>query len=174
MRRGCSIEDFLKPLGNPGGYNQVFLTNSVQVADIIEWVVRQIGTSEVWITTFSISEEFLRRLFSIKKSGLIKKINIVIDHKATQKTVKLWSFMRNVVDNVYLADNHSKIILFKAGNTVVSVVTSQNLTRGNRYESTMVSRDRQMYESLMTSINDISTNYSINFNELYDRAITKD
>lgn len=80
------------------------------MADIIEWILSQVGKSEIWLTSFSISEEFLRRLFFITKGNRLARINLVLDHKATNKTLKLWSFITQVVEKTYLADNHSKIL----------------------------------------------------------------
>ena len=60
MKRGVAIEDYLKPL--QPNQTQCYLTNTLQVADIVEWTLAQIGKSTIWQTSFSISEEFLRRL----------------------------------------------------------------------------------------------------------------
>ena len=63
MKRSASISDYLKPLSDVP--NQAYLTNALQVADVLEWILQQVGKSKVWQTSFSISEEFLRRLFFI-------------------------------------------------------------------------------------------------------------
>ena len=61
MKRTAKISDILKPLAEMP--SQAYLSNAIQVADILEWILSQVGTAEVWQTSFSISEEFLRRLF---------------------------------------------------------------------------------------------------------------
>ena len=81
MKRTADISDFLQPLRDKP--YQAYLSNALQVADVLDWVLRQLGKSEVWQTSFSISEEFIRRLFFIEKSGLVTKFNLVLDHKAT-------------------------------------------------------------------------------------------
>ena len=91
MKRTADISEILKPLSDTPF--QAYLSNAVQVADIIEWILHQVGVSEIWQTSFSISEEFLRRLFFIEKAGRISRFNLVLDHKATNKTVKLWMFI---------------------------------------------------------------------------------
>ena len=91
MKRSASIEDFLKPLREKP--YQAYLSNALQVADVLDWVLQQLGKSEVWQTSFSISEEFIRRLYFIEKSGLVTRFNLVLDHKATNKTLKLWAFI---------------------------------------------------------------------------------
>ena len=173
MKRSASIEDFLKPLRDKP--YQAYLSNALQVADILDWVLQQLGKSEVWQTSFSISEEFIRRLFFIEKSGLVTRFNLVLDHKATNKTLKLWAFITQVINTTYLADNHSKVLLVKSEKgEVVSIITSQNLTRGNRSESAVVTTDPELFATLHAQIMDLITNHSVPLNELFDRAIKAD
>lgn len=170
MKRNSSINDILKPLGDKP--YQAYLSNVLQVADILEWILEQVGTAEVWQTSFSISEEFLRRLFFIEKSGQVKRFNLVLDHKATNKTLKLWAFITQVIERTYLADNHSKILLVRsdAGDTV-SVVTSQNLTRGNRSESAFITTDKEIFATLHAQVEDLITNHSVPLNDLFSQTI---
>ena len=196
MKRTADINEILKPLKDTPF--QAYLSNAVQVADILDWILSQVGVAEIWQTSFSISEEFLRRLFFICKDKKVSRINLVLDHKATNKTLKLWAFITQVIERTYLADNHSKILLVRAvgdkgtetgdsgnsnskslipdSNTVqtVSVITSQNLTRGNRAESAFISTDPIIFASLYAQIEDLITNHSVPLNELFAQRITAD
>ena len=166
MKRNQSIQDFLKPLEEVP--SQAYLSNAIQVADILEWILDQVGTAKVWQTSFSISEEFLRRLFFIEKSGRVTEFNLVLDHKATNKTLKLWVFITQVIQRTFLADNHSKILLVEAesGDTV-SVITSQNLTRGNRHESAFISTEKTIFTTLKNQVEDLIKNHSVPLHDLF-------
>ena len=170
MKRTASISDYLKPLADMP--NQAYLTNALQVADVLEWILEQVGKAKVWQTSFSISEEFLRRLFFIEKKGKVTEFNLVLDHKATNKTLKLWAFISQVMKRTYLADNHSKILLVlsEAGDTI-SVVTSQNLTRGNRHESTFISTDKAIFNTLHSAVEDLIRNHSVPLNDLFEQRL---
>ena len=170
MKRTASISDYLKPLADMP--NQAYLTNALQVADVLEWILEQVGKARVWQTSFSISEEFLRRLFFIEKKGNVTEFNLVLDHKATNKTLKLWAFISQVMKRTYLADNHSKILLVlsEAGDTI-SVVTSQNLTRGNRHESTFISTDKAIFNTLHAAVEDLIRNHSVPLNDLFEQRL---
>lgn len=173
MKRNQSIENWLKPLSELSC--QAYLTNMIQVADVLEWILQQVGKSEVWQTTFSISEEFLRRLFFIEKTGLISCFNLVLDHKATNMTVKLWPFILQTIDKSYLADNHSKCLLIDSENgDHVCVITSQNLTRGNRHESAIVTTNEDIFTSLKSQIEDLIVNHSVPLNDIFQRHIDAD
>ena len=173
MRRNADIGDYLKPIREKP--YQAYLSNALQVADILDWVLKQLGKSEVWQTSFSISEEFIRRLYFIEKSGLVTKFNLVLDHKATNKTLKLWAFITQVIDTTYLADNHSKVLLVKSEHgEMVSIITSQNLTRGNRCESAVITTDVDIFCTLHSQIQDLITNHSVPLNDLFRRRIAAD
>ena len=173
MKRTANINKILRPLATTP--YQAYLSNAVQVADILEWILVQVGVAEVWQTSFSISEEFLRRLFFITKDKRVSRINLVLDHKATNKTLKLWAFITQVIERTYLADNHSKILLVKsdAGDTV-SVITSQNLTRGNRHESAFISTSPEIFANLYAQVNDLITNHSVPLHDLFRDRIAAD
>jgi hypothetical protein len=173
MKRTANIDQILRPL-KVTPY-QAYLSNAVQVADILEWILAQVGVAEVWQTSFSISEEFLRRLYFITKDKKVSRINLVLDHKATNKTLKLWAFITQVIERTYLADNHSKILLVQSerGDTV-SVITSQNLTRGNRHESAFISTDPAIFATLKAQVDDLITNHSVPLHDLFRNRITAD
>lgn len=173
MKRTANINKILRPLATTP--YQAYLSNAVQVADILEWILAQVGVAEVWQTSFSISEEFLRRLFFITKDKRVSRINLVLDHKATNKTLKLWAFITQVIERTYLADNHSKILLVKSerGDTV-SVITSQNLTRGNRHESAFISTDPVIFAELFAQVSDLIQNHSVPLHDLFRNRINAD
>ncbi len=173
MKRTADINEILRPLKDAPC--QAYLSNAVQVADILEWILSQVGVAEIWQTSFSISEEFLRRLYFICKDKRVSRINLVLDHKATNKTLKLWAFISQVIERTYLADNHSKILLVKSQKgDMVSVVTSQNLMRGNRAESAFISTDPGIFATLFSQVNDLITNNSVPLNDLFNQRINAD
>ena len=171
MKRTADISYFLRPLGQV--QTQAYLSNAVQVADVLEWILEQVGSSKVWQTSFSISEEFLRRLFFIEKSGKVSEFNLVLDHKATNKTLKLWVFITQVIQRTFLADNHSKILLVEAeSGESVSVITSQNLTRGNRHESAFISTDKVIFDTLKKQVEDLIRNHSVPLHDLLSQRLS--
>jgi len=166
MKRGLDIYEVLQPLAQCPF--QAYLSNELQVADILEWILSQYGKCEVWQTSFSISEEFLRRLYFIEKSQKVSAFHLVLDFKATQKTLRLWTFITQVIQRTYLAANHSKVLLVRAeSGQLATVVTSQNLTRGNRTESAFISTDTNIFNNLLQQMQDLITNHSVPLNDLF-------
>ena len=99
----------------------------------------------------------------------------MLDHKATNKTLKLWAFITQVIERTYLTDNHSKILLVKAeSGQTVSVITSQNLTRGNRHESAFISTDRHIFDTLHAQVTDLIDNHSVPLYDLFQQRINNE
>ena len=53
----------------------------------------------------------------------------------------------------------------------VSVVTSQNLTRGNRAESAFISTSPEIFAGLIASVIDIIDNHSVPLNDLFNQRL---
>lgn len=150
MRRGTTVADTFRPLAEAG--TQTVLTDGVQIADILAWVLQQYGQSEVWQTSFSISEEYLRRLGHVVEHHPAT-IHLVLDRKATQKTIALLPLIEATIASCHLADNHSKAILVEGEHGQhATIVTSQNLTRGNRHEAYVITTREEAYQRLLADI----------------------
>lgn len=131
---------------------QAYFSSSFQLYHLLEFILEQTGTAKVIITTFSVSEEFVRKLLQMKNRGLFTGLAVIADHRTAVKALRLSLFTRNVADELHLGNNHSKVILIENDSWKVSVVTSQNQTRGNRIESGMICTLPEVYEQLITDI----------------------
>lgn len=138
-----------------------FLRNDLQIYHLVEWVIEQVGPVNINATTFSVAEEFLRAMHRLRREGKVKELNILCDLKAAQKTAKINTLLRNVADNVYMGENHSKIVLLQAENARVCIITSQNQTRGNRWEGGIITTDEMVYDSMFNKIADIIANNAV-------------
>lgn len=156
LKKLNNIKSILKPLSPE--YIGAYLDSGVQLYDLLEWILNQTGPAEITVTTFSISEEFIRKVFQFRKMGLIDKITVILDFKAIQKTENLIRFAENTFDEIYYAKTHAKILLVESSKYRVCVIGSQNATRGNREECELVTTDPVIYENLSNSIQRLKQN----------------
>ena len=71
-----------------------------------------------------------------------------------------------------MARSHAKFALVEGENGMkVTLLTSQNLTRGNRYESAIIVCDEQVFGRLKSEMQHIINHKSNSFHELYRRTI---
>ena len=146
------MDSYIKIL--PSSTIPYFSKGNIQLHHILLDVLKQVGEADVFISSFTISEEFIRKLYKLKQQGIIKSLTLLIDLRSSKKTLHLSYFLSKVADEVYLANNHSKIILVKNKDHKVSIVTSQNQTRGNRYEAGMVCTDESVYDFYQKNIDE--------------------
>lgn len=173
MKRLASEVLPLRPLS--GCVTQAYISQRMQVADLLEWILEQTGPADVRISSFSVSEEFLRRMYFIRqKKGAVRSLEIVLDFKATNKTLILWPFIAQTVENCFLSSNHSKVMLVRGESLSVAVVMSQNLTRGNRFETACITADPEVYSALDKDFSDIVNFHSVHFHEIYHSTIGSD
>lgn len=166
MEISRTVDRVLRPLKECN--TQAYLSNQLQVADVVEWCLAQMsGEATIRQTSFSISEEFIRRLYHMRRSGKVKDIQLLLDYKATNKTLRLWPFIVQTIDNCFLADNHSKLILIDAPDLQVAIITSQNLTRGNRHECAVVTTNPEVYATLEHEFQDLLQYHSVPLSELF-------
>jgi DUF2075 family protein len=99
---------------------------------------------------------------------------LLADLKASRKTVKLYRLMQSCFDSVYLGMNHSKIVLVQNDSHLVSVISSQNQTYGDRAECTMVTTDQMAFYDLYSGLRDIVRDKSIQLNGLFNEIYEKD
>ena len=70
----------------------------------------------------------------------------------------------------FFAENMAPLMADIRGDTV-AVVTSQNLTRGNRHESAFITTDKAIFDTLHSQVNDLIRNHSVPLNELFQQRI---
>lgn len=149
--------------------SQPYFSNRIQLADLIEWVLSQTGPAEIIISTFSTGEEFLRRMDRLKQSGIVRSCSMFCDLRAARKTVALYQFIKSVFDAVYLCENHSKVVLISNDAWNVAIVTSQNQTRGDRYEAGIISTDVYSFNFLSQCFKSLISN-SVSLDDVKQRS----
>lgn len=133
------------------------MDNRLQLYEVIDALLRQTGPAKLTISTFSTSDGFLRRIFRLKNEGLITACVLFLDLKATKKTVLLKGFIKSVVDEVLLCENHSKVVLMHNDTHRVTIVTSQNQTAGNRMECGIITTDTNIFNDISNGFDKLRT-----------------
>ena len=172
MGRGRNIQTILQPLSKC--VTQTYLGTGLHTLGLLNWILRQTGRADVYVSTFSTSEAFLCGFYNLRKKDLIGHSVLLADLKASRKTLHLYRLMQSCFDTVYLGMNHSKIVLVQNDTHLVSVISSQNQTYGDRAECTMVTTDQMAFYDLYSGLRDIVDKNSIQLNGLFNRITERD
>ena len=104
---------------------QSHLGRGLHTLGLLSWILEQTGPADVYVSTFSTSDAFLRGFYNLKNKGHVFKSVLLADLKASKKTYRLYKEMQQCFDAVYLSQNHSKVVLVK--NDKWTVTTSQDV-----------------------------------------------
>lgn len=147
---------------------QSYLGTGLHTLGLLGWILEQTGKADVYVSTFSTSDAFLRGFFNLKKRCLIGKSVLLADLKASRKTARLYKEMQQCFDAVYLIQNHSKVVLVKNERWTVTVISSQNQTYGDRAETTLVTTSQEIFYQQYCGFRQLIDN-SIQINGLFRR-----
>ena len=147
MSRGRDIDDLLQPISEKP--LQAFFGQGLHTLGLLGWLLRQMGRSDVWVSSYSTSEPFLNGFVNLRDRNLVRHSAILLDQRAARKTLHLERLLANAFEHVFLGQNHSKILLVRNDHSSVAVITSQNQTYGARAESTIIMTDGDVFQVLM-------------------------
>lgn len=154
MPKGKDIDSLLYPVRVKP--IQAYFGQGLHTLGLLGWLLPQMGTSDVWVSSYSTSEAFLSGFYLLRQKRMVRHSAILLDQRAARKTLHLEQLMDAAFEHVFLGQNHSKLLLVRSTDgECVSVVTSQNQTYGARAESTIISTDRDVFEALMRQFIDI-------------------
>lgn len=152
MPKGKDISTLLHPLSDRP--IQAYFGQGLHTLGLLQWILKQTGRATVFVSSYSTSEPFLNGFYLLRQKDKIEKALLLLDQRAARKTLQLEHLMTGAFDNVFLGQNHSKVLLVQNSRWQVSVVTSQNQTYGNRAEATIITTDKQVFEQLMAQMED--------------------
>ena len=167
MSTGTSPSKILRPLATHP--LQSHLGRGLHTLGLLGWILEQTGPADVYVSTFSTSDAFLRGFYNLKKKDLVLKSVLLADLKASKKTYKLYKEMQQNFDAVYLGQNHSKVVLVQNDRWTVTVISSQNQTYGDRAECTLVTTSQEIFYEQYCGFRDIVDDNSIQLNGLFQR-----
>lgn len=172
MPKGLNLNNILKPLSRAP--LQSYLGKGLHTLGLLGWILDQTGRADVYVSTFSTSDAFLRGFFNLRKKGLVANAVLIADLKAAKKTVKLSHEMQCCFDSVFLAMNHSKVVLVQNDSHLVSVISSQNQTYGDRAECTVITTDQEVFLQQFSGLKELIDHESYQINGLFNSAAGED
>lgn len=106
--------------------------------DLMLYLLEITGPAKVLLSTFSISEAAIRSINLAIEKGFITEIHCLFDHTIRKHKLGLLFFASNIVSDIAITSNHSKLILIENDEWNISVVGSANMTPNPRKEAGVI------------------------------------
>lgn len=126
--------------------------------ELLEKLLLKTGPADVWITTWTITENPLRTILRLARSGKIKTITALLDHRIGKRVPKALQFAEGIMSQLKLVNIHAKTLVIINEEWAVSVVSTANFSKNNRIECGVISTAREDAEFDKTWIQNIIDN----------------
>ena len=106
--------------------------------ELLEFLLMQTGPADVWLTTWTITENPVRRLFALRNEGIIKTLSCVLDYRIQGRKSGPFQLLEQTADRIKLAQCHAKAIAIANDEWKVSVIGSANFSMNPRLEAGVI------------------------------------
>ncbi len=113
--------------------------------DLLIYLLSLTGPATVKFSTFSIFEPAIRAISNAVEEGKITEITALFDYTVKTNKLDVLYFADNVIKNIYLLPNHSKIILINNSDWLITVIGSANMSPNPRREAGVIFTDTENY-----------------------------
>jgi hypothetical protein len=96
------------------------------------------------LTTYSISEAGIRALLRLRESDRIGRIRCLIDMRNFTHKFQLCFFFSSFAQLAF-ASCHAKVTMISSPKTKFTIIGSANLTTNKRYETALITSDKQVF-----------------------------
>jgi hypothetical protein len=117
---------------------EAFLTETVQSHQVFDYLIQKHKRADkIIISSFAITEAYVRRI--IRNREFIGHIELYLDFTIASRNIRGAMFAEHNVDELWLTNNHSKVIYISSGSGASVAIMSNNATNNHRFESGVIS-----------------------------------
>lgn len=131
---------------SPGKHYHFWNGGQWNMQDLLQHVLNITGKADVWITTWSISEDAVRVLLDMRSREQIGELKAVFDYKSKEMKTKAFLMARENF-NVTLARIHAKVTAIRNSKWCITITGSANWTRNPRAERQLLCTVPEVGES---------------------------
>jgi hypothetical protein len=136
-----------------------FITDGTwSLYELIGYLLTYTGPADVFLTSFSISDDSLRYLLALKEQGQIKHLKGLFDSSLRKTKTPLLYFAQSVFDAFRLTLNHSKLVLFAGEKMHLTVFASANLGRNRRIEAGFLDARPATFNQMHNKLSELYSN----------------
>lgn len=120
----------------------MYLNQQVQSHTVFDYLIEKMGSVDsMVISSFAITEAYIRRI--IRNRAKIKHITLILDFTIASRNPRITLFAAKNVDELFLVNNHSKIIYVEGHGEKMAAVMSNNATNNHRFESGIIIQETE-------------------------------
>lgn len=138
--------DQLRPILR--GHNKHFYTRGAfDLIQLVLFILKQVGPSDVVISSYSIAEQTLKTIKRMCDKGEIRSIRFLIDNRVRSISPKPFNVLVTSFPDCYRClALHAKVALISNDDWKITVVGSQNATHNPKLERGIIHTDPKIFD----------------------------
>lgn len=112
---------------------------------LVFWLLEQIGSAEIIMSTYSISPKTLQGVINRKEKGVIRDIRFIVDNRVRSISPKPFDLLVSNFDYKCISI-HAKVACIWNEEWKISVVSSQNATDNPKMERGVIYTNHQVFD----------------------------
>lgn len=102
-------------------------------------VIQQWGTSDLYFSSWGLSEEPLRALHNLQQKGLLDKLYCLLDYRIKERQAKAFQLCEGISTKIGLMKSHAKVTVIETkSGEIFTIIGSMNWTRNNKNEAGII------------------------------------
>ncbi len=143
LSKKVQLYDAVKVIG-PGHTMHWLSKGQWSMHEMVEAMLLATGPAKLFMSTWTITEEPVRKLFLLKQQGYIQELQCLLDYRIKQRKAAPFQLMNNVCDRLGLAQCHAKVAVAINEHKAVACVGSANFSRNPRIEAGILTAEREV------------------------------
>lgn len=132
-----SLESMRTFIGNlrQGQIIKYWTNGAWSMHELLEYILQQTGPANVFISTWTITENPARVLHNLVQSGLITNLKCLLDHRIKTRAPHALQLLAGTAHDMAFAKCHAKVTTIENDQWGISIVASANYSRNPRLEA---------------------------------------
>ncbi|RYY69346.1 MAG: hypothetical protein EOO13_09805 [Chitinophagaceae bacterium] len=106
--------------------------------ELLFYILTKTGPAEVYIATWSMSENASRSILQMIESGMITRLSGVIDFRTKNRHPAAFQLAASIFSRMRLYSNHAKVTVIENENWSITITGSANYTNNPRAEAGVI------------------------------------
>jgi hypothetical protein len=123
--------------------------------EMVRMILLKTGPAKVWMTTWTITEEPMRVLLDLIKTGYISELSAVLDYRIEKRKPEAFQLASNIITRIKLTKCHAKVAVIRNEEWNITIVGSANFSKNPRIEAGVIFTDKESADFHIQWIDDV-------------------
>jgi len=134
-----------------------FLSNRFSMHQLLNYYLNITGPAHVYLSSFSLCDNAIRNFLTQIDKGNILSIKALLDFSMSKRNINQLLFAKNVLKNIRLIENHSKLLFIFNDNYKIVIFGSANFSDNRKLESGVIFTNSPAFDKFVEQFNIVFT-----------------